>query len=140
MKIAVLLMVAVMTFAVFASCSSAPATKVKISFFDDIKGEFVVETVEVELTKANPTVMDAVIAVKDMFATLDDYANIEFTDDGKSVMNVDACKENLDGDPLEFWSFLVNDKEPAGDASDVAVKDGDVIVYNFVSQAKNENN
>ena len=140
MKIAALIMVAIMTFGLLVSCSSAPATKVKISFFDEINGEFVVDSLEVELNKENPTVMDAVIAVKDKFATMEGYADIEFTADGSSVKDVDNCKEDLDGDELQFWQFFVNGEEPKGDASDVAVKDGDVIVYNFVSQAKNENN
>ena len=132
-KIAVLLLAVAMVLGVLASCGAAPLTTVKITFLDE-NNKTVIDTYTAELRKEAPTVLDAVNAVSDAYATMEDYANITLSEDGASVKAVDACKENLTPDAenkIKYWMFLVNGKEPKGDINDVAIADGDSIVFQF---------
>ncbi len=132
-KIAVLLLAVVMVLGMLASCGAAPVTTVKITFVDE-NNKTIVDTYTAELKKEKPTVLDAVNALSDAYATMDDYANITLSEDNSSVKGVDNCQENLVPDAdnkIKYWIFLVNGKEPQGDINDVVVSDGDTIVFQF---------
>ena len=139
-KIAVLVLAALMLVCVFASCASTTKTTVKISFIGN-DGKIVIDPYEAVLKSETPTVMDAVKAVKDAYATADGFGQITLSDDESSVKDVDSYKENLtinaDGQ-IAFWMFYVNGDEPTGDANDVVVKEGDNIVFEFVYKTVNE--
>ena len=139
-RIAVLALAAVLLVCAFASCASAPKTKVKITFIGN-DGDIVIDPYEATLKGEAPTVMDAVKAVKDAYATAEDFGQITLSDDESSVKDVDSYKENLtinaDGQ-IAFWMFYVNGEEPKGDANAVVVKEGDNIVFEFVYKTVNE--
>ncbi len=139
-RIALLLLAALMLACTFSSCASTTKTTVKITFIDE-SGDVVIDTYTAELKTEKPTVLDAVKAVKDVYATAEGYGQITLSDDGTSVKNVDSYKENLtpnaDGD-IFFWMFLVNGKEPSGDANEVSVSTDDNIVFQFVKRTLEE--
>ena len=137
-RIGLLLLVAVMMVCTFASCATTVKTKVKITFIDDA-GNIIIDPFEAEIKGENPTVMDAVKAVKDAYATAEDYGQITLSEDEASVVGVDGLNEKLAGDAdgnITYWMFLVNAKEPKGDANEVTVVEGDNIVFQFVKTAK----
>ena len=130
--LAILLMV-VLAVGLFASCSKVSKTNVEITFIDN-KKKSVIDTYKAALTMENPTVMDAVKAVKDAYATAEGYGQITLYADESAVKDVDNCKEDLvpdaDGN-IKYWMFFLNGDEPVGDANDVALKDGDKIVFSY---------
>ncbi len=135
-KIAVLLLVVVMMLGVFASCASTPKITVKITFLG-ADNKAVVDTYTAEIKKENPTVLDAVNAVSDAYATVEDYAKITMNSDNSAVKDVDNCKEDLTADAnnmIKYWMFYLNGEEPKGDLNTVEIKDGDTIVFQFVEE------
>ena len=137
-RLAILLLAAVMLACTFASCASTVKTTVKIAFIDD-EGNILIDPYEAVIKGENPTVMDAVKAVKDAYATAEDFGQITISDDESSVIAVDGKTESLTADAdgnISYWMFLVNTKEPNGDANEVAVAEGDNIVFQFVKKAK----
>ena len=137
-RLAILILAAVMFVCIFASCTSTVKTTVKITFMDD-SGNILIDPYEAVLKVENPTVMDAVKAVKDAYATAEGFGQITISDDESSVIEVDGKAENLTADAdgnISYWMFLVNAKEPNGDANDVVVAEGDNIVFQFVKKAK----
>ena len=135
-RIAVMLLAAVMLVCTFTSCASTVKTKVKITFID-ASGEIVIDPYEAELKGDAPTVLDAVKAVKDAYATAEDFGQITLSDDETSVIGVDGRNEDLSPNAngeIAYWMFLVNGKEPNGDANDVAVAEGDNIVFQYVTK------
>ena len=136
-RIAALLLVAVMLACTLASCASTVKTKVKITFMDD--AGIVIDPYEAEIKGENPTVLDAVKAVKDAYATAEDFGQITLSSDESSVIGVDGRNESLTANAngeISYWMFLVNGKEPSGDAGEVVVAEGDNIVFQYVVKAK----
>lgn len=133
-RIVVMLLAVVMLLGVLASCGGSTKTTVKITFMD-ADGNIVIDPFTAELKMADPTVLDAVKAVKDAYATAEEFGQITLTADESAVKDVDNCKENLTEDAdgyIYYWMFLINGEEPSGDAGDVVVKEGDNIVYQYV--------
>lgn len=139
-RIAVLVLAFVMLLGVFASCANVPKITVKITFLG-LNNETIVETYTAEIKKENPTVLDAVNAVSDAYATNEEYANITMNADGTAVKDVDNCKEDLTPDSnnmIKYWMFYLNGDEPKGDIDEIAIADGDVIVFQYVQEAVEE--
>lgn len=139
-KIAVLLLAVVFVLGMFASCATTPTTTVKITFFNQ-NNEAIIKTYEAKISKENPTVLDAVNAVSDAYALDETYANITMNEEGTAVKDVDDCKEDLTPDSnnmIKYWMFLLNEEEPKGDINEIAVADGDNIVFQFVEEVVEE--
>lgn len=132
-KILALILVAVLAVGIMASCSTVKKTTVQITFIDN-NGKKVIDTYDAVLKMENPTVMDAVKAVKDAYATAEEYGQIKLSSDESSVVDVDSYKESLSPDAdgnIKYWMFLVNGEEPTGDANDVKLADKDTIVFQY---------
>lgn len=139
--IALILVVALMPLSVFGCGNASKVTynvTVTVNDPEDASSPYVDKlalTIEVKEGYA-PTVLDAVQkACQDM--------EYEFTasDDGLSVKSIAEIAEfdeiGEDGKTVtasSYWSFLLNGEEPkTGRAGNTEIKDGDVIVFNFVT-------
>ena len=130
-RILALCMVAVMLVLSCASCAAtAPTINVTLKITPNVDPEFpTLLEVQVPIKSENPTGLEAF--VEGCIVNQVDYA---LTDDELSVLDIDEYPDIIGNDGVSrYWIFTLNGVEPEkGRASDIAIKDGDVIEYIYV--------
>ena len=137
---ALILVVALMPLSIFGCGNAKKVTynvTVTVTDPDDASSPYVDKlavTIEVKEGYA-PTVLDAVQEACQIM----EY-EFSASDDGLSVKSIAEIGEYDEKDDAgnvvasSYWSFLLNGEEPkTGRAGNTEIKDGDVIVFNFVT-------
>ncbi len=130
-RILALAVAAVMLVLTFASCNAtAPTINVTLKITPNVDPEFpTILEVNVPIKSENPTVLEAFI--EGCVVNQIDYT---LTDDELGVLDIDEYPDTITDDGVShYWIFTLNGTEPeAGRASDIAIKDGDVIEYIYI--------
>lgn len=131
-RILAIALVAVMALVCLASCgATAPTINVTLKITPNQDPDFpTILEVNVPIKSENPTVLEAFI--EGCIVNEIDYT---LTDDELGVLDIDEYPDTITADGVSYyWIFTLNGTEPnAGRASDIAIKDGDVIEYVYIS-------
>ena len=134
-KLVALVLAVLMMTACFVGCEKTEkvALNVTISVIAEEGVVFGPVTIPMERPADDmPTILEA---VQEAFI----LNEVAYENDDMAILSINGLADKVEGDYTYWWEYTVNGEVPAsGRAGTITVKDGDVIVYNYVKVLTSE--